>query len=129
MTISSIEFSYVFTGIEKSPYELGFYKNENTNFTEKKTISEFGKVIKGNGTIKYDFIGTGIALLVRQDNECRIRVFVDGKMQEIKISKSDDKQIAFVVMGLENKKHSLVIEVLTGEICVDSIIEKTDWLK
>ncbi len=129
VTISSIEFSYVFTGIEKSPYELGFYKNENTNFTEKKTISEFGKVIKGNGTIKYDFIGTGIALLVRQDNECRIRVFVDGKMQEIKISKSDDKQIAFVVMGLENKKHSLVIEVLTGEICVDSIIEKTDWLK
>lgn len=124
VTIKSIELSFNFDGIEKSPVALDFYKQAKTNFDKVDTIGSFGYLIKGNGIITYSFVGTKFALISRQDNDCKLRVTVDKKVFEYNLTKSGKKEIAFSFGNLSNKKHDIKIEVLSGFVCVDSIIQK-----
>lgn len=125
VTISSIEFAYVFSGIEMSPYVMEYYKTTKTNFTENNTLSTFGKTISGNGEIRYKFFGTGLLLNVRQSEECKIKLTFDDNMQEITLATNSQKQLAFVFDNLVLKDHEVKIEILNGTLCVDSLIEKS----
>lgn len=124
VTISSIEFSYNFAGVEMSPYVLDYYTTSKTEFNENSTFSTFGKLVSGNGTIKYKFFGTGLAFLVRQNEECKIKVAFDGNIQEITLNSSDSKQVAFAFDELKLENHEVEIEIISGTIYVDSLIER-----
>lgn len=124
VTIEHIEFLYNLQGTEKSPNALNYYKTGKTNFQKINTVSTFGYLIKGNGIVKYDFYGSGIAFVVRQDNECKIKVTIDGVCKEILLQANSEKQIAFSVNNLAKGHHSIKIEVLTGSICMDYLVQK-----
>ncbi len=125
VTIASIEFALTFVGEEKSPYLMDYYKSNKTNFTEVETVSTFGKIIKGNGTIKYSFKGTGFVLMTRQDNDCKITLSIDGKNYNLTLSKSATKTYSFVQKDLPNSSHDITIKVLSGNICLDSFAIQT----
>ena len=124
VTIEHIEFLYNFNGTEKSPDALRYYKTGKKNFEKIETVSSFGYLIKGNGSIKYDFYGSGIILFVRQDNNCKIRVTMDGNSREITLQANPEKQIAFSSINMAKEYHSIKIEVLKGSICVDYFVQK-----
>lgn len=126
VTIASIDFTYTFSGSEISPFDLGYYREKGSNqtFTREAAESSYGSVMKGDGIVKFDFTGTGFMLLTLQDNECRIRVTVDKKSIELNLSPSTGKQFACIMSGLKNKNHKVSIKVLSGKLCVDSVVVK-----
>lgn len=126
VTIASIDFTDVFSGTEISPYELGYYKQKPSNQAFKKQTAEgsYGAVIKGNGIVKFNFTGTGFMLLTLQDNPCKIMVMVDNKQTELTLAQSSERQFAYVLSGLKNGNHKVSIKVLSGELCVDSVLVK-----
>lgn len=110
-----------FAATEVSAYEAEYYTDGNTSFAEVATVSSFGTVVKGNGTIKYSFTGSKFALNVRQDEACEIVVKVDGKETRVTLSANSNKTLAFVVEGLTQGEHTVEVTVLQGNICVDSL--------
>lgn len=124
VTIASIELSDTFSGREISPNELEFYESKNQGFTEERTISTFGTIVKGDGKVTFSFSGTGIALMVRQDQTAKIRIKIDGNYYTAEINANNSKQLAFIARHFEDKKHELEIVVLSGKLCLDSVIIK-----
>lgn len=110
-----------FAATEVSAYEAEYYTDGNTSFAEVATVSSFGTVVKGNGTIKYSFTGSKFALNVRQDEACEIVVKLDGKETRVTLSANSNKTLAFVVEGLTQGEHTVEVTVLQGNICVDSL--------
>ncbi len=121
VTIAQIDLFYDFSGTLKSPFELNYYKKDNQNFEKVVTASTFGKVVKGSGKITYSFLGTGIALFARQNEDCKIKIYVDGTLKEVEIKSNIEKQ-CFYVSSLKDGKHNLRIEVLEGNLEIDSLI-------
>ena len=121
VTIAYVRFAYNFAATEVSAYEAEYYTDGNTSFSEVATVSSFGTVVKGNGTIKYSFTGSKFALNVRQDEACEIVVKVDGKETCVTLSVNSNKTLAFVVEGLAQGEHTVEVTVLQGNICVDSL--------
>lgn len=101
-----------FAATEVSAYEAEYYTDGNTSFAEVATVSSFGTVVKGNGTIKYSFTGSKFALNVRQDEACEIVVKVDGKETRVTLSANSNKTLAFVVEGLTQGEHTVEVTVL-----------------
>ena len=127
VTISSIDFTDTFAGTEISPYDLGYFREKSSNqtFTKQSAEASYGFVMKGNGIVKFNFTGTGFMLRALQDNACKIRVTVDGKSTELNLDKSNDIQFAYVMSGLKNSNHNVAIKVLSGKLCVDSVLVKS----
>lgn len=121
VTIAYVRFAYNFVATEVSAYEAEYYTDGNTSFAEVATVSSFGTVVKGNGTIKYSFTGSKFALNVRQNEACEIVVKVDGKETRVTLSANSNKTLAFVVEGLAQGEHTVEVTVLQGNICVDSL--------
>lgn len=105
-----------FAATEVSAYEAEYYTDGNTSFAEVATVSSFGTVVKGNGTIKYSFTGSKFALNVRQDEAREIVVKVDGKETRVTLSANSNKTLAFVVEGLTQGEHTVEVTVLQGNI-------------
>ena len=126
VTIASIDFTDTFSGAEISPYDLGYYKEKSSNQTFKRQTAEgsYGAVIKGNGIVKFNFTGTGLMLLTLQDDPCKIMVMVDNKQTELTLTQSSERQFAYVLSGLKNGNHKVYIKVLSGKLCVDSVLVK-----
>lgn len=124
ITIANIELKDVFSGEEISPNKLKFYECKNQKFVENEDVSTFGKIIKGNGKIEFTFSGTGIALMVRQDCDAKIRIKLDGKYFTVELHANKSKKLAFVARHFAEGEHELEIVVLSGNICIDSVIIK-----
>lgn len=124
VTIRTIEFAYTMSGMERNPLVMDYYKNSKTDFVAEPKLSTFGKIVKGNGKIEYDFAGSIFALAVRQDNNCNIRITLDGVTQEIKLTKDSTSKIAYCMTTLADATHHITIEVLSGNLCVDYIVTK-----
>lgn len=126
VTISSIDFTYTFSGTELSPYDVKYYKTKNSsqNFSITTAESSYGKIIKGDGIAKFEFNGTGFMLLTLQDNPCKIKITVDNKSTELNLEQNNEKQFSYILSGLKNTKHKVTIKVITGNLCLDSILIK-----
>lgn len=121
VSMSQIEFSYEYNGLLKSLDELGYYISENKSFAiENKAMSTFGHLVSGNGVIKYSFKGTQFGLYVKQSENCKIRVEIDGKKEEIELKGNEVVELGYLSKVLESKEHEVKISVLEGRIQVDS---------
>ena len=123
VTISSIEFGYTFDGKEYSPHSATYYKSGNKEFRESRTISSFGKLIYGSGIVEYEFNGERLGLYVRQKEDCVIKITLDGKESEVSLSKSDEKTLAYFNDYLSGGNHKITIQVISGNLYVDSFIK------
>lgn len=124
VTIAQIDLEYIFAGVEKTPFDLKYYKTDLTNFSKVKIQSTYGWVTSGNGEIEYEFEGTGIALFARQTDSCKIKVEIDGEVREQELFANGEKQMFFIATNLQNKNHKLKIIVLKGNLNIDSFITK-----
>lgn len=122
VTISSITLNYVFKGVERSPYELEYYANKKTDFTALNEVSNFGTVIKGNGKIAYATEASAIALITKQSQNCKIRVTVGFTTTEYQLTPASAD--AIVLSDFTLRYNVIIIEVLEGELCVNSFITK-----
>ncbi len=124
VTIAQIDLQRVFEGTEKSPFELDYYKSTKTNFEKVRAQSTFGKVVSGNGVIKYSFEGGGITLFALQNQACKIKITFDGKTETKDLTATSEKQLLFVFADKTSKQHNLQIEVIEGNLTIDSLIIK-----
>lgn len=122
VTIASIRFTFRLSGEEKSPYAFGYYGKGEKTFSERETVSSFGKLIEGNGIAKGKFTGTGFAFFVRQSEPCVVRVTVDGTATEISLKAEEGKTLAFSAAELGSGTHEVTIEVISGRIAIDSFV-------
>lgn len=122
VTIASIDFTYALTGKELSPYVADYYVRENESFIEQTSISEYGKLITGNGTIRYSFTGTGIAIQVRQSESAKVKVIIDSVVKEYVLDENSNPYIPIYFTGLNDIQHDISIEVIEGKIYMDSVL-------
>ncbi len=122
VTLSNIRFDYVFVGEEKSAHNLEYYKDKETDWKEKEEISSFGKTITGNGIIKYSFKGTGFLLVCKQTEYCKIKVSINSLIKEYELSPQNEPAVAFFSTDDKANKTDVKIEIIEGELTVDSFI-------
>lgn len=122
ITIAQIEFSYTVSGVEHSPYAFSYYTDGTTSFKELSEISEFGKLIYGNGKLSYALNGTTFALTVRQKEACKIKVTVNDKTEEYILEGTNEPTIAFFYTFKNQTSTTINIEVLEGNLYIDSIL-------
>lgn len=122
ITISRIDLTYSFAGEEYSPLALEYYAQGKEIFERVRGVGSFGFAIRGNGSIKYTFSGRGIVIKACQDTECKLKVTIDGQSTTVTLSADDATAVAYVKDNLKNKKHDITIRVLSGTLCVDSVI-------
>lgn len=127
VAINQIDFSYSLSGMrEYNPNEFSYYSYGfgKYGFSKEYTLSTYGYCISGNGYIKYSFVGNQIAFNVRQNEECKIRVSVDGNSTTLTLNAYSEKTLAYYLSLLENKEHTLEIKVLEGILSIESIAIK-----
>lgn len=90
----------------------GMYVYQRTNSTSTN---------KG-ATLTYSFTGTGLEILGDNKKECTLSVTVDGKpaMTE-KSQPSSYMNMTYRLQNLDLGKHTVTIEILEGELSVDSV--------
>lgn len=120
VTISSVQFGYAFSGQEQPPQSLSYFGKQDS-FREVCQASTFGTLICGNGKMQYSFSGSAFALVVRQQNDCKLKVTVDGVSQTVEVGGSDARQLA-VALNLGEGEHTVEIWVQSGTINVDCIL-------
>ena len=125
ITIAQIDFYYIFDGELKSPNEITYYKSQTTDANKNITFSTYGYVVESTGKCEYRFNGTGIALFVMQDSDCKIEVGIDGVKKIIDITKSEDRKCVYFTSNLQNTNHLFSIKVISGKLSVDSIMQKS----
>lgn len=117
VSIAELQMRYVVNNVRQySADEMDYYGFR----IDKGTLGSFGHLIVGNGTIKYNFVGSNFLLYTKNINDCRLRVNVDGVISEVEIK--GDKNIIPTVLAnnLNNGKHQIEIQVLSGMLGVDS---------
>ena len=127
VAINQIDFSYSLSGMkEYTPDELNYYSYGfgKYGFTKEYMLSTYGYCISGDGYIKYTFTGSQIAFNVRQNEECKIRVSVDGNSTTLTLSAYSEKTLAYYVSLFEEGKHTLEIKVLEGILNIESVAIK-----
>lgn len=122
VTIASIEFTYDLSGKEVSPFGADYHVSNNESFSERNTISEYGKLIVGNGIIRYSFNGSGIGIQLRQGESVKVKVTIDSTVKEYSITANDVPCIPIYIVGLNRQWHNISIEVIEGNIYLDSIL-------
>lgn len=125
VTIAQIDLNYYFNGIEKAPLEFEYFANkkvENSNFEKLIETSTFGYLIKGNGIIEYNFTGSKIMIFANQKETCKIKLTLNNKEYTIDLDELNQKKDIFSINNLDNKLHNLKIEVLEGNLYLDSLI-------
>ncbi len=125
VTIAQIDFYYILKGELNAPTKLTYYKSNKTNAHKQTTFSTYGYVVKSTGLSEYRFKGTGFALFAMQDNDCRVEINIDGVTKTIDLQCDNKKECIFSIYGIENTDHIVSIKVISGTLCVDSIITKS----
>ncbi len=121
VAIAEINMSYSLDGFyENSPDWLS-YKG---NFSLQSGSSTFGHTISGNGTISYNFTGSGFGLFVTSGSACTLKVEIDGEKYIYSLSGKEDKTLAFAFQNLQTKQHSISIKITGGNVNVESFIFK-----
>lgn len=127
VAINQIDFSYSLSDMkEYTPDILNYYSYGfgKFNFSKQQMLSTYGFCISGNGYIKYTFTGSQIAFNVRQNEECKIRVRVDGKSTTLTLQAQSEKTLAYYISPLKKGKHKLEIKVLEGTLTIESVAIK-----
>lgn len=106
------------------------YTGEWENNTDKGSFYQNGDaaVLKGEGSIKYDFYGTGIDLICDVTaSDCNIDIYIDGikeKTQNLKnllnSGKSAPARTVFTKTGLKRWKHTIEIKSQSGGVTFDA---------
>lgn len=122
ITISQIELSHTVSGKELSPFAFEYYKTDETDFYAQSATSEFGRLIIGNGTVKYTLEGMGLALTVRQKTSAKIRVTAGDTVTEYMLDQTEEPSIAFLYRNTTEGAVDIKVEVLEGNIYIDSAI-------
>lgn len=117
VSIAELEMRYIIPNIQEYSCDLLEYYDFSVN---NHVFSSYGHTIYGAGYITYSFDGSDFVLYTRNNQDCTIRVTIDGKQKDIKISASTDKLLTPISSGLSDSKHTLKIEVLSGQLHVDS---------
>lgn len=120
VTISSVQFGYAFSGQEQPPQSLSYFGKHNS-FKQVFQPSTFGTLICGSGKMQYSFSGSAFALVVRQQNDCKLKVVVDGVSKTVDVSGNGERQLA-VALNLEEGEHTVEIWVQSGTVSVDCIL-------
>ncbi|MBO5266175.1 MAG: glycosyl hydrolase family 59 [Ruminiclostridium sp.] len=72
--------------------------------------------------ITFSFDGTGAALTGNTTGDCVIKVTVDGASYgEIKLPEASHRESSYQLRGLKNGNHTVVIEVVSGTLGIDSL--------
>lgn len=124
VSFARIDFYNNFSGEEKSPFMLNYYKNKtvgNSTFRAEREDSTFGHIVKGNGFVTYTFTGSQIAMFAKQESECKIKITINNKSQTLTLNASGQKEL-FLCEYLTQGTHALLIEVLHGTLAIDSFI-------
>ena len=93
---------------------------------DNKLLGSFGYVIKGSGYINYSYTGKDFLLYTKGDNDCKLKITIDGKSHETTISGDGSKKINLIASNLSNREHDIKIEVLRGVLVVDSFAIASD---
>lgn len=93
---------------------------------DNKTLVSFGYVIKGSGYINYSYTGKDFLLYTKGNDDCKLKITIDGKTHQITISGDGSKKINLIAGDLSNRAHDIKIEVLTGVLGVDSFAIASD---
>lgn len=120
VTIAKIEFSYIFGGTELAPTALTYYSVGKKTFVKRVKLSSFGQVIEGDGKAEYVFSSDRFALVSCGDTPCKIKLSVNGKTHKIQCGVG--RQVVFSEKFTSVKNKKIKIEVLSGKLCVDSVI-------
>ncbi|MCH5171258.1 MAG: M60 family metallopeptidase [Erysipelotrichales bacterium] len=117
VALSEINMGLDFKGIEQSP-DVATYYNFKLNYD---MLSTYGHVIEGDGYLMYSFTGTQFGLFTIQNNDCRIKIEIDGSEAiELDLDCSSSKKLAYISKLLENGEHTIKITVISGILVVDS---------
>ncbi|MGM9972396.1 MAG: M60 family metallopeptidase [Anaeroplasmataceae bacterium] len=118
IAISEINMALNTTGNIITPGIATYYCNNNSNFSTINTQSTFGSVVKGNGIIKLNTFGSSFGIFTKNNEEAKIRLTIDGISKEITINSNS----LSVYEILDNGNHQIEIEILEGELIIDSFI-------
>ena len=127
VAINQIDFSYSLSDMkEYTPDIFNYYSYRfgKLNFSKMYMLSTYGFCISGNGYIKYTFTGTQIAFNVRQNEECKIKISLDGKSTTLTLNAQSEKTLAYYSSLLKEGKHTLEIKVLKGMLTIESVAIK-----
>lgn len=119
---AEIRFDCQINGKQINPSNLRYVAVGIKSFKKTNAPSTFGSIISGKGRIEYSFKGSIFGIVVRQNTNAKIKVVIDGEEFISEISKSNNKEFGFLSKTLQSKHHSVKIYVLSGELCVDSVI-------
>mgnify|MGYP002521004722 CR=1 FL=1 len=125
VTISQIDFYYIFEGELNAPNVLTYYKSNTTSAYKQITFSTYGYVVKSTGISEYRFKGIGFVLFAMQDSDCKVEINIDGVTKTIDLNNSGQRDCIYSITGLQNTGHIVSIKVISGTLCVDSIITKS----
>lgn len=118
VAISEINMALSVSGNILCPGAASYYKKDTSSFTLINTQSTFGSVIKGNGLIKLTTNGSSFGIFTKNTKVAKIRLTIDSVAKEITIY----PDVLSVYEILSNGNHQIEIEVLDGEIIIDSFI-------
>lgn len=118
VAISEINMALKVTGNVVTPSVAAFYSNDSSKFEVSTTPSTFGAVVKGNGLIKLNTFGSSFGIITKNTHESKIKLTVDSISKELIIYPD-----SFSVYEILSKDiHQIEIEVLEGELIIDSFI-------
>ncbi len=73
-------------------------------------------------TISYQFTGTGLEILGDNYNACTLQATIDGTKRVVQTTqRSEEMNMTYAIRGLQNKEHTVTIEVLEGTLYVDMV--------
>lgn len=130
VSFAQINFELSFAGKKYDATKLEYYQTQErngdikTNFVSYKTMSTFGFVIKGNGIIKYNFVGSQFGFYVKQTENAKIEISIDNQKTILDLTTNNTTMLAFISKELNAGTHNVQIKVLSGNIEMESIVVK-----
>lgn len=119
LAISDIKISYQIDGEIIGPDYIDYYGDFKYNNIK---LSTFGHVYEGSGKIKFNFEGNGLMILSSNIDYSKIKINIDGNIEQLIIDKLNGIDYVYILNDLDNLNHTCTIEVLEGSFNIDSLI-------
>lgn len=131
LKITSDEENYWITRIDDMAPELEYSKGstdekgEGWYFNTMSSFSNYNRTAsrgRANDTVSFEFEGKDLALLGK-NSEAVLKVEIDGNVvsEAYECKASKERSAAYAAFGLENKKHTVKITVVSGEFWFDAV--------
>lgn len=118
VAISEINMALSVSGHIISPGKAQYYSSNKSSFTDEYYQSTFGKIVKGNGLIRLNTNSTSFGIITKNTQEAKIKLTIDSIVKEITIY--PDTLSVYEI--LKSGNHQIEIEVIEGQIIIDSFI-------